>query len=64
MATQSNRASVVEGPGRPRSDAGLSIVVPVFNEAEGLARLHERIVEVARRLRTARGLRVRGDLCR
>ena len=36
----------VERPGRPRADAGLSIVVPVFNEAGGLARLHERLVEV------------------
>ena len=35
---------------------GLSIVVPVFNEAKGLARLHERIAEVARRLKVKRGL--------
>ena len=40
-------------PLRPsaRAEAGLSIVVPVFNEAAGLPALHERIVEVARRLR-------------
>ena len=49
---------------RARAEAGLSIVVPVFNEAAGLAALHERIVEVARRLRATRGLADRGDLCR
>jgi glycosyltransferase involved in cell wall biosynthesis len=45
-------------PTRPRGrpDSGLSIVVPVFNEAAGLPALHERIAEVARRLKTARGL--------
>ena len=36
--------------------AGLSIVVPVYNEAGGLARFHERIAAVARRLRQQRGL--------
>jgi polyisoprenyl-phosphate glycosyltransferase len=36
--------------------SGLSIVVPVFNEAAGLARFHEQLVEVARNLRRARGL--------
>jgi polyisoprenyl-phosphate glycosyltransferase len=36
--------------------AGLSIVVPVFNEGAGLARFHDRLVEVARRLRQTRGL--------
>jgi glycosyltransferase involved in cell wall biosynthesis len=45
-----------EGPSRVRAGAGLSIVVPVFNEAGSLQRLHQRIVEVARRLRAARGL--------
>src|SRR5215475_12222397 len=35
---------------------GLSIVVPLFNEAGGLAGLHARISEVARRLRATRGL--------
>ena len=34
----------------------LSIVVPLFNEAHGLAGLHERIAEVARYLQTKRGL--------
>src|SRR5215471_14176555 len=36
--------------------AGLSIIVPVYNEAAGLASLHARIAEVARALRSARGL--------
>jgi glycosyltransferase involved in cell wall biosynthesis len=40
------------------SEPGLSIVVPVYNEAAGLAALHGRIAEVARRLRAARGLMV------
>jgi glycosyltransferase involved in cell wall biosynthesis len=40
-----------------RSAPGLSIVVPVFNEANGLAALHERIAEVARWLRVKRDLR-------
>jgi glycosyltransferase involved in cell wall biosynthesis len=35
-----------------RSEAGLSIVVPLFNEAESLSALHARIVEVARRLKS------------
>jgi polyisoprenyl-phosphate glycosyltransferase len=41
---------------RGGADAGISIVVPLYNEAGGLAALHARIVEVARRLRAARGL--------
>jgi glycosyltransferase involved in cell wall biosynthesis len=44
-------------PGRsPAHPAGLSIVVPVYNEAAGLAHLHERIGDVARRLKETRGL--------
>ena len=39
-----------------RSAPGLSIVVPVFNEAKGLAALHERIAEVARWLKVKREL--------
>ncbi len=35
---------------------GLSIIVPAFNEAGGLPGLHERLMELARRLRGARGL--------
>jgi glycosyltransferase involved in cell wall biosynthesis len=36
---------------RGRSDHGLSIVVPVFNEAGGLAALHQRIADLAARLK-------------
>jgi glycosyltransferase involved in cell wall biosynthesis len=36
--------------------AGLSIVVPAYNEAPGLAHLHARLVEVARRLKAERSL--------
>ncbi|MBR0696841.1 glycosyltransferase family 2 protein [Bradyrhizobium lablabi] len=35
---------------------GLSIVVPVYNEAAGLARLHQRLTELARTLRARYGL--------
>src|SRR5262245_58393541 len=44
---------------RARRDAaaGLSIVVPVFNEGPGLPALHARLADAAQRLRDARGLR-------
>jgi glycosyltransferase involved in cell wall biosynthesis len=45
-----------ESPRGTHAPAGLSIVVPLFNEGAGLARFHERLVEVARRLRQMRGL--------
>jgi polyisoprenyl-phosphate glycosyltransferase len=35
---------------------GLSIVVPVYNEAAALARMHSRLVEIAQRLATGRSL--------
>src|SRR3954470_22032019 len=41
---------------RPPSQAGLSIVIPVFNEAKNLPALHNRICEVARQLREKRKL--------
>ncbi len=41
---------------RGRAEVGLSIVVPLFNEAGNLLALHGRIIEVARALRTARGI--------
>ena len=41
---------------RPPAEAGLSIVVPVFNEGAGLAGFHARLAEVARGLRQQRGL--------
>ena len=39
------------------ADAGLSIVVPCYNEAAGLARFHDNLAAVARQLRQTRGLR-------
>jgi glycosyltransferase involved in cell wall biosynthesis len=42
--------------GKARSASGLSIVVPVFNEAKGLPSLHERIAEAARSLQSKHGL--------
>jgi glycosyltransferase involved in cell wall biosynthesis len=44
----------------PQTDsaAGLSIVIPLFNEANGLAALHERIAEVARHLKAKHSLHV------
>ncbi|MBK5961635.1 glycosyltransferase [Rhodoplanes elegans] len=39
-----------------RAAAGLSIVMPVYNEADGLAALHTRLVDVARALKTRWGL--------
>jgi polyisoprenyl-phosphate glycosyltransferase len=54
------RAGVMEGSPRPRAgaEAGLSIVVPLYNEAAGLIALHDRIVAVARRLREARRIMI------
>jgi glycosyltransferase involved in cell wall biosynthesis len=40
-----------KGSARASSAHGLSIVVPLFNEAKGLAALHERIAQVARALK-------------
>lgn len=48
----------VSRTGKSRAAEGLSIVVPVFNEAKGLPSLHERIAEVARFLKTKRNLTV------
>jgi glycosyltransferase involved in cell wall biosynthesis len=43
--------------GQPvRAKAGLSIVVPMFNEGAGLARLHAKLADAARQLRQTRGL--------
>jgi glycosyltransferase involved in cell wall biosynthesis len=43
---------------RGRTEAGLSIVVPLFNEADNLRALHARIVEMAQTLKAVRGLTV------
>jgi len=39
------------------ADAGLSFVIPLYNEAGGLAALHAQLIESARQLRERRGLR-------
>ncbi len=49
---QSGKASGL----RNDAAAGLSVVVPCFNEANGLARFHQRLSEAARALRKKRGL--------
>jgi polyisoprenyl-phosphate glycosyltransferase len=50
------RGGVSGAPARGRADSGLSIVVPLFNEAGNLAALHARIIEVGRALKAGRGL--------
>jgi glycosyltransferase involved in cell wall biosynthesis len=56
MPAKITRSASRAGKNRPAE--GLSIVVPVFNEAKGLPSLHERIAEVARFLKTKRNLTV------
>ena len=41
-----------------RVPPGLSIVVPLYNEANGLANLHARIIAAAKRLKAERGLAI------
>jgi glycosyltransferase involved in cell wall biosynthesis len=48
MAVKPTRARAA----KPRPDSGLSIVVPVYNEAKGLPALHELIAEAARYLKS------------
>ncbi len=55
MAAKSTKSGTRARPSP--STPGLSIVVPLFNEAKGLAALHERIAEVARWLKVKRDLR-------
>jgi polyisoprenyl-phosphate glycosyltransferase len=52
-ATTMNAPTPVTSPIRPRGrgETGLSIVVPVFNEGAGLAALHQRIADIAGRLK-------------
>ena len=49
-------SKIASNKARPAPGEGLSIVVPLFNEAAGLAALHGRLVEAARKFKTARGL--------
>jgi glycosyltransferase involved in cell wall biosynthesis len=54
-----NRPNAAQAPGWTtlKGEAGLTFVVPLYNEAGGLAALHERLGDVAARLRETRGLR-------
>jgi len=56
--TATPRANDADGTARAaaRVEAGLSIVVPLFNEGAGLALFHNRLVEMARHLRQSRGI--------
>jgi|SRR5262245_29682775 len=54
--TTARAADIRRAPSRA-VEAGLSIIVPLFNEAGGLAALHERVAAVARGLAEARGLK-------
>src|SRR5215472_10369714 len=58
MASDTMTRSGAQARPQSRADAGLSIVVPLFNEAANVATLHSRIVDVARRLNAARGLAI------
>ena len=55
IQAESGLASITGGPDGP-SRVGLSIVVPVYNEAAGLAGLHARICKTAAGLAAERGL--------
>jgi glycosyltransferase involved in cell wall biosynthesis len=54
MATTSTPISA--NASRPQAEAGLSIVVPVFNEGAGLTQFHAELARIARQLRQQRGL--------
>ena len=54
MAAKTRKSGARKGQSAP----GLSIVVPLFNEAKGLAHLHGRILEAAERLNDERGLAI------
>lgn len=55
-ASERRRADARPARDGAHPEPALSIVVPLYNEAAGLARLHERISEVAGRLTVTRGL--------
>jgi glycosyltransferase involved in cell wall biosynthesis len=58
MATAaSTRTAGTGGPSGVSAAAGLSIIVPLFNEASGLAGLNARLTEAAQRLDATRGLK-------
>ncbi len=55
MTPSANISNLSEGSRAPAT-AGLSIVVPAYNEAAGLARLHERLCALGQTLRRKYGL--------
>ncbi len=55
-ASTMSMAGAAPARARGRTDTGLSIVIPVYNEDAGLAALHARIDEIARRLQETRRL--------
>jgi glycosyltransferase involved in cell wall biosynthesis len=57
IAAPSSRAVAAAPAATATRESGVSIVVPLFNEAAGLPGLHQRLGEVLRRLRETRGLR-------
>jgi glycosyltransferase involved in cell wall biosynthesis len=56
IATPMSTQTAFDHAARPRAEAGMSIVVPVFNEGVGLAQFHAQLVGVVRQLRQRRGL--------
>ena len=58
MAPRASTKRSAAAPKRRSAAAGLSIIVPVFNEAANLAALHERLLAAARKLKATRGLSV------
>src|SRR5436309_4838935 len=56
-AAASSRAVAAPAAPTAPSEPGLSIVIPLFNEAAGLPGLHQRVCEVLHRLGETRGLR-------
>jgi glycosyltransferase involved in cell wall biosynthesis len=55
MNSASNPGQATAAPGAA-ARAGLSIIVPVYNEAAGLERLHNSLTEIAHHLQTSRSL--------
>ena len=60
MAGRSSKTTA--GAARATPGAGLSIVVPLYNEALGLAALHARIVTVAERIKAKRGFAIEAEI--
>jgi glycosyltransferase involved in cell wall biosynthesis len=56
MSPASDQIATRAKSGGPSVAAGLSIVVPLFNEAASLPRLHNRLIEIAQKLATDRTL--------